>query len=192
MIIETLESSTHSIQLYLVQQSQKGDRQAQQELYKLYVGAMYNVCRRMMGNEDDAKDVLQDAFIDVFTKIKTLKDTGLFSAWVKRIVVNKCLNALKKQGRERPLAAYDVKTPSQEEVEIEGVDWTRHKAKEVRWAIDQISDGCKTVLNLYLFEGYDHKEIAEILDITESTSKAQYSKAKKKIRQLLEGSGVRR
>ncbi len=181
----TLESSKQSIQRYLVQRSQAGDRQAQQELYKLYVGAMYNICRRMMGNEDDAKDALQDAFIETFSKVKTLRNPDLFPAWIKRIVVNRCISALKKKQKEQPLSdTWEVADSAEED--REAIDWNSHEAKKVRWAIDQISDGCKTVLNLYLFEGYDHKEIAAILDITESTSKAQYSKAKKKIRKILE------
>jgi RNA polymerase sigma-70 factor (ECF subfamily) len=170
-----------SIQTYLVQRAKANDRQAQNELYKLYAGAMYNICRRMMGNEEDAKDVLQDAFIDAFSHLKNLKDEHLFSAWIKRIVVNHNLNALKKK-------RIDV-TPLKENfdaIEDDGDDRDlTYEVKRVMKAIDQISDGCKVVLNLYLFEGYDHQEIAEILSITESTSKAQYSKAKKKLREIL-------
>ena len=139
----------------------------------------------MMGNEDDAKDALQDAFIEVFSKVKNLRNPDLFPAWIKRIVINRCISALKKQQREQPLSeTLEVVDESTED--REAIDWNSHEAKKVHWAIDQISDGCKTVLNLYLFEGYAHKEIAGILDITESTSKAQYSKAKKKIRKILE------
>ena len=140
----------------------------------------------MMGNDDDAKDVLQDAFIEVFSKMNTLRNPDLFSAWIKRLVVNRCINSLKKQKHTDSLSdgidLADTSYKSQEDA-----DWQSYEAQKILWAIDQISDGCKTVLNLYLFEGYDHKEIAEILSITESTSKAQYSKAKKKVRQVLEG-----
>lgn len=181
-----MEASQHSIQRYLVERGQKGDRQAQQELYKLYVGAMYNVCRRMMGNDDDAKDALQEAFIEAFSKMKTLRNPELFSAWIKRLVVNQCINALKKQKRTSLLNdGIDLADNNHEQQEA--ADWQSYEAQRILWAIDQISDGCKTVLNLYLFEGYDHKEIAGILSITESTSKAQYSKAKKKVRKILEG-----
>lgn len=181
----SLNAGDQTIYKYLVQRSQKGDRKAQNELYKLYVGAMYNICRRMMGNEEEAKDVLQDAFISVFGMIKNLKDTAMFSAWIKRIVINHCINALKKK---------KIFTTSLEEKHdlVDGTayyDEESYQASEIKnvlKAIDQISEGCRTVLNLYLFEGYDHKEIGQILSITESASKAQYSKAKSKIRMILE------
>jgi RNA polymerase sigma-70 factor (ECF subfamily) len=164
-----------------VQRARHKDRQAQQELYKLYAGAMYNICRRMMGNEEDAKDVLQEAFIDVFSRLHTLNDDKLFAAWIKRIVINHCLNELKRKKVDfRYLnERFDVPEP----VPDAGPD--EYEVKRVLRAIDQISDGCKVVLNLYLFEGYDHQEIAEILSISESTSKAQYSKARKKVREIL-------
>lgn len=179
---ERLEAESQSIREYLIDRSQKGDRQAQNELYKLYVGAMYNICRRMMGNEEDAKDVLQEAFIDAFLNLKKLKNSKLFSAWLKRIVINHCINALKKKRIEANPIAEGFDIPDQ--VEEQG-NFVQLEAKKILKAIDKISDGCKIVLNLYLFEGYDHKEIAQILSITESTSKAQYSKAKKKIRKVL-------
>ena len=179
-----LEAESHSIREYLVDRSQKGDRQAQNELYKLYVGAMYNICRRMMGNDEDAKDVLQEAFIDAFVNIKKLKQAKLFSAWLKRIVINHCINALKKKRIEANPFAEGFDVPDVSEDDHHG-GVMQMEAKKIMKAIDKISDGCKIVLNLYLFEGYDHKEIAQILSITESTSKAQYSKAKKKIRKVL-------
>lgn len=176
-----MESGQQSIHKYLINRSQTGDRQAQSELYKLYVKAMYNISRRMMGNEEDAKDVLQDSFIHAFTKLNTLKDEGMFTAWLKRIVVNHCLNALKKrQKMDMNLEAY---TPEEDRTNQEIHSF---KIQQVLQALDHISAGCRTVLNLYVFEGYDHAEIAKILKISESASKAQYSKAKSKIRDLLQ------
>jgi RNA polymerase sigma-70 factor (ECF subfamily) len=136
----------------------------------------------MLGNEDDAKDLLQDVFVDVFLKLERLKEINTFSAWIKRITVNKCINSIKKK---RVLAvsiedemdfAYD---------ESDGDYIVSYETANIMQAIDQISDGCRTVLNLYLFEGYDHKEIGQILAITESASKSQYSKAKSKVRRIL-------
>lgn len=179
----TVDSGEQTIHIYLVQRSQRGDRQAQNELYKLYARAMFNICRRMMGNDEDAKDVLQEAFITAFGSIRSLKNESTFSAWIKRIVVNHCLNALKK----KRIMTVDI--DEHDQCEDEGTDtdnYSRYEARRILSAIDQISEGCKTVLNLYLFEGYDHKEIGQILGITESASKAQYSKARSKIRNLLE------
>lgn len=172
-----------TIHIYLVERCQRGDRQAQNELYKLYVGAMYNICRRMMGGEEEAKDVLQDAFITAFSSIHTLKNEITFGAWLKRIVINHCLNAIKKK---RLLTTELEEHHDFEEQSAEDMDYCDLEARKVLQAIDNISEGCRTVLNLYLFEGYDHKEIGQILGISESASKAQYSKAKSKIRKLLD------
>ena len=178
-----LELSQNSVHLYLVDKCIDGDRKAQFELYKLYNKAMFNICRRMMGNEEDAKDVLQDAFISAFTRLHSFKRDSTFGAWLKRIVINHCINALNK--KRIHFEEIDDRIDLSFE-ENENTDYSRISAEKILNAIDKISDGCKTVLNLYLFEGYDHKEIAGILNISESTSKAQYSKARKKIRNLIE------
>jgi len=178
-----LQTGQKSIHTYLILKSQEGDRRAQNELFKLYADAMYNICRRMMGDEDDAKDVLQDSFIHAFTKIKGLRNIETFSAWIKRIVINHCINALKKKS----ILVNDIDDEG-DFVENEEEDTSseiKFEAQRILKAIDRISEGCKTVLNLYLFEGYDHKEIAQILNISESASKAQYSKARAKVRKIL-------
>ena len=178
-----MESGHQTLHKYLISQSKLGDRKAQNELYHLYVDAMYNLCRRMMGNSDDAKDVLQDAFVHAFTKIDTLKEEALFSAWLKRIVINRCINTLKKRKLyTQSLEDQDMKAEPIESPE----NYRKEQIQLVKGALDRISPGCRTVLNLYVFEGYDHGEIAQILSISESASKAQYSKAKSKIRQLIQ------
>jgi len=181
-----LESGEHTIQAYLVKQSKKGDRQAQNELYRLHVDAMYNICRRMIGDEDEAKDALQESFIDAFTKLNTLEHEVTFSAWLKRIVVNKCINTLRKN--KNHFSSLEEEPELQIEADTGQYDdsITKKGAAKIMNALDNISEGCRTVFNLYLFEGYDHKEIGQILSISESASKAQYSKAKSKIRNLLE------
>ncbi len=138
----------------------------------------------MMGNEEEAKDILQDAFVSAFTKLNTFNRESTFGAWLKRIVINHCLNALNK--KKLYFEEINDKAENQLAEDYHDSDYAKIGAGKILNAIDRISAGCKTVLNLYLFEGYDHKEIAGILDITESTSKAQYSKAKKKIRHLIE------
>ena len=179
--LENLDSGQQSIHKYLVVKSKEGDRRAQSELYGLYAKAMFNICRRLMGDEEEAKDALQDAFVDAFLKIHTLENENLFSAWIKRIVVNKCINTLRK----KKLEMVEINDRTDYVEEEEDTDFRRFEAGRIMRAIDQISEGCRTVLNLYLFEGYDHKEIGTILGVTESASKAQYSKAKAKIRKLL-------
>ena len=178
-----MQTGQKSIHGYLILKSQEGDRRAQHELFKLYANAMYNICRRMIGDDDDAKDVLQDAFVHAFVKIKGLRNINTFPAWIKRIVINHCINALKKKN----LATIEIeeKAVYSESTLDENAEPIKYEVEKVMRAIDKISEGCKTVLNLYLFEGYDHKEIGVILNISESASKAQYSKAKAKIREIL-------
>ena len=178
-----MQSGEQTIHKYLVQRSQKGDRNAQNELYKLYVKAMYNICRRMVVDPEAAKDVLQDAFIQAFTNIASLQNEAMFSAWLKRIVINHCINYLKKQ---RVLVSELNESVTQMKEDHDEPAYSEEDVKRVLQAIDQISEGCRVVLSLYLFEGYDHKEIGQILNISESASKAQYSKAKAKIRKLLQ------
>ena len=178
-----MQTGQKSIHSYLILKSQEGDRRAQNELFKLYANAMYNICRRMMGDDDDAKDVLQDAFIHAFMKIKGLRNIDTFSAWIKRIVINHCINALKKKN----LKTSELENEAELMEVADDPDHNRQgwETRKVLKAIDKISEGCRTVLNLYLFEGYDHKEIAQILSISESASKAQYSKAKAKVRKII-------
>lgn len=137
----------------------------------------------MMGDQEEAKDVLQEAFIHAFTQLNKLQSESAFPAWIKRVVVNHCLNALKKKSvifiSEEGLPD-DPDNGNDDFLEQKEI-----KLDKVMAAVDKLSEGCKTVLNLYAFEGYDHSEIAHILNITESASKSQYSKAKRRIRELI-------
>jgi RNA polymerase sigma factor (sigma-70 family) len=181
------EKVSQDIHNYLVERCLQGDRRAQQELYKLYAPQMFNVCRRFMGRQEEAEDALQEAFVQAFTKLNTFKFEATFGAWLKRIVINKCIGIL--QQKRLLTSSIDEKFDLMESDSQEPNEDIQYEVKKVMQAIDEISDGCKLVLNLYLFEGYDHGEIAEILNITESTSKAQYSKARKKVRQILAEKG---
>ena len=166
----------------LILRAQRGESRAQERLYGLYVQAMYNICRRIMGDEEEARDLLQESFVDAFQKLRTLRDVNTFSSWIKRIVTNNCINAVRK----KRLVMMEMREGFDAvEDEDEDFDYTKYRANQVMNAIEILPDGCRTVLSLYLFEGYDHKEIGAILGITESASKAQYCKAKAKIRNFL-------
>lgn len=182
---EGLEPGQQSIHKYLVVRCKEGDRRAQNELYRIFANAMFNICRRMMGSEEDGRDVMQESFIDAFTKMHKLREEVTFSAWLKRIMVNNCINALRKRKLEAFNLEDDFDLPDEDDSWVKD-DFTTNEAKKVMKAIDHISEGCRTVLNLYLFEGYDHKEIGQILSISEAASKSQYSKAKARIRKLID------
>ena len=177
-----MKGETQDIHKHLIERSRQGDQGAQSELYRLYAGAMYNICRRMMGDEEEAKDILQESFVDAFLKLASLRELSTFSLWIKRIVTNNCINALRK----RRLMTVELKEgwDTMEEDDSD-FDYHKYKAELIMSAVDKLPDGCRTVLTLYLFEGYDHKEISQILSISESASKAQYCKAKARIRNEL-------
>jgi RNA polymerase sigma-70 factor (ECF subfamily) len=143
---------------------------------------MFNVAYRITSREEDAEDALQEAFISAFRNLESYRGDSAFGAWIKRIVVNKAINILKKRRFESipDDDRWDVaeENDSSEYKEELTVDRVKH-------AIEQLPDGYRAVLSLYLLEGYDHQEIAEILTISESTSKSQLNRAKGKLRELL-------
>ena len=170
----------------IVEKCKRGNRRAQFELYRLYSKAMYNVCLRMARNEQDAEDLLQNSFVDVFSKLHTFRYQSSVDAWIKRITVNNFINHLKRNRLFfEELEERHVEVPAKAEQEMYepplGLD-----VETVKKAVYSLPDGYRAVFTLYLFEGYDHKEIASILEITEATSKSQYSRARKKLKELLE------
>lgn len=143
---------------------------------------MFNVSFRITGNEEDAEDALQEGFINAFRSLDSYRGDATFGAWLKRIVVNKAINVVKRKKHE-PIPEddrFDV-AEEQEPEEYKG----ELSVERVKTAIDQLPDGYRSVLSLYLMEGYDHQEIAEIMGITESTSKSQLNRAKNKLKEIL-------
>lgn len=178
-----------SVHRDIIESCKKGNRQSQFELYRLYSKAMYNICLRMVKNELDAEDLLQNSFSDVFSKLYSFRYKSSIGAWIKRIVINNCINFLKK--KRLRFAELDERVSSREVVEAPVVEDKGLTVENVNNALLQLPDGYRVVFSLYLMEGYDHKEIAEILSISEATSKSQYSRAKSKLRQLLQGQAMR-
>ena len=164
----------------------KGNRSAQHRMYRMYCDAMYNVCYRMTGTEMQAQDVLQESFIDVFKNLHAFRGDSSLGAWIKRIVINHCLNHLK----QRKIVFEEIKdqyadTLWQESDDHDDEDAQTYEVNRVKNAIMMLPDGYRQVLTLYLIDGYDHREIAEILGIQESGSKSQYSRARAKLREIL-------
>ena len=143
---------------------------------------MFNVGYRITRSEEDAQDVLQEAFINAFRNLDRYRGDATFGAWLKRIVVNKAINALNKRKHE-PIPEDERWDVAEEEPMVEYGDGLT--VERVKRAIEQLPDGYRSVLSLYLLEGYDHQEIAEIMGITESTSKSQLNRAKNKLREFL-------
>ena len=160
----------------------QGDSAAQFELYKCYNKAMYNVALRIINFEEEAEDILQEAFLEAFTRIGDFRQESTFGLWLKQIVINKSINYLRKRKLEF-VSVDESKEIANEDVD-DSADLTL-KVDEVKTAIKRLPDGYRVVLSLYLLEGYDHEEIAHILKISENTSRTQYMRAKQKLKKLL-------
>ena len=165
----------------IIELSKARNSQAQFQLYQLYSKAMYNICYRMMNNREEAEDMLQESFTEAFMKIDTFRFESAFGAWLKRITINKCINALKKRKAEM---VYTDNIPENYEDDHD-FDPQGLNTAHVQQAMEELPEGYRIVFSLFLLEGYDHSEIGQILGISESTSKSQYSRARQKIQEIL-------
>ena len=177
-----MEASTLNIHADLIERCKDHDRSAQFEIYKLYSKAMFNTALRITGEQIEAEDVLQDAFVSAFNHLESYRQDASFGAWLKRIVINTALNHVRKKKKDLMLAD-DLINEERETWEEESEPL--YSVESVKRAMRALPSGFRTVLSLYLFEGYDHKEISEILGISESTSKSQYKRAKDKLKMIL-------
>ncbi len=161
----------------------KGDVRAQYQLYSLYSKAMYSICVRMTNQVEEAEDMLQESFSYAFSKLGSFRFESSFGAWLKRIVVNTCINHLKKRKVDLVYTEqHNDPAPDDDYVDYLEI---RFQVEGVMKAMEKLPDGYRVVFSLYLLEGYDHKEISQILGISESTSKSQFLRAKQKIKEIL-------
>lgn len=166
----------------LLQGCRNNDPIAQQELYQQYSPKMLSVCYRYAKTREDAEDMLQEAFIKVFTQIQQFENRGSLEGWILRIVVHTCINHLKKNKKfnENVELAFAGNIMIRED-NVQGM----MQAKQIVECIRALPIGYRTVLNLYAIEGYSHREIGVLLDIEESTSRSQYTRAKQMLEDLL-------
>ena len=152
----------------------KGERKMQQELYDRFASKMYGVCLRYAGNTEEAEDILQEGYIKIFKKIGSYRGEGSFEGWIRRIFVNTAIEHFRRKTYLQPIT-------EKEESTVEGTYLTvldNLAEKDIIGLVQQLSPGYRTVFNMYVVEGYPHKQIAEILGISEGTSKSQLSRAK--------------
>lgn len=158
----------------LIEGCLNGDRLAQELLYKQFSPKMYAVCLRYAGKADDAQDILQDGFVKVFKNLHMYRGDGSFEGWVRRIFVNTAIEHYRRQVNLYPV------TENHENLfearDLSALD--NLSMKDIMKIIQELSPGYRTVFNLYVIEGYSHKEIAEIVGISEGTSKSQLARAK--------------
>lgn len=167
----------------LIKSCKKGDRQAQQQLYERYAPKMLGVCRRYIKDFDAAEDVLVQAMFKVLTKLDKYSGTGNFEGWIRRITVNESLMYLRKQ---------NLKMTNELPIHEASTDWSileYIQAEDILKILEQLPDGYRTIFNLFVVEGYKHREIAEKLGISINTSKSQLILAKKRLKQILEQIG---
>jgi RNA polymerase sigma-70 factor (ECF subfamily) len=137
----------------------------------------------MVSNHSDAEDVLQNSFLDVFTRLDSFRFESSIGAWIKRIVINNCINFLNKRRiRFDELDEHHIEI----EEEATATDSMTLNVPLIHTAISELPEGYRVVLSLYLLEGYDHTEIAQILNISEATSKSQYSRARQRLKQIIQ------
>lgn len=177
----------HDIHIDLVKASKKNDRKAQIKLYELYSKTMYNTSLRIVKDTQWAEDIMQESFLSAFAALPNFREEVPFGIWLRKIVINKSLDELRKQ---KPIfeeiKEEDLQTDEQ-------VDWEEAKKENeqlvhtVKKALAELPDGYRIILSLSLFEGYDHEEISKILNITQSTSRSQLARAKKRLIEKLKG-----
>ena len=173
-----------SFHIDLVEKCKANDRKAQMKLYQQYCEGMFCVAMRFLKNEDDAEDVLQESFIKAFQKLDQFSGEVTFGAWLKRIVINKCLDFIKSSKMKY--------TEIQENTLhiVEDDDWTVEEGisiEEIKAAMKQLPDKYSHVVQLYLIEGFDHREISEILDLREATCRTRLLRGKGYLKELLKG-----
>ncbi len=168
----------------LIERGVGGERKALSELYKLYSRAMFNVSMRILNSREDSEEALQDAFTEAFMKLRTFRYESTFGSWLKRIVINRSINlALKRKmifAREDELK--NIPSDTDEDRDYEKIHF---EVALIIKAMESLPNGFRIVFSLYMIEGYDHEEIAGILNITESTSKSQLHRAKIKIKEII-------
>jgi len=166
----------------VVEKCKANDRAAQLQLYRKYCDGMFVVANRFVKNADDAEDVLQESFIKAFQKIHQYKGDVTFGAWLKRIVVNKSIDFLKSKKDKVSIDEQDMQVVAEDD------NWNVSAVisiDEVRLAIDQLQEKYKYVVLMFLVEGYDHQEIAEVLNISSSACRTRLSRGKNQLKELL-------
>jgi RNA polymerase sigma-70 factor (ECF subfamily) len=180
------EKREFNIHQELINRSSKGDRKAQEELYRLYYRAMYSICLRILNDPVEAEDTMQEAFLAAFIKLGQYRGEMSFGSWLKRIVINKAIDILRtKRIRFEELdekQEYDLEPDPELD---DSPEETASLIRRIKDAVRNLPEGFRVVLTLSLFEGYDHEEIAMILGISESTSRSQLARAKKKLIEYL-------
>lgn len=182
-LIQMLFSKTkyRDIHHQLIANCKKGNQKAQLEIYKLYYKAMYNSALRILKNQADAEDVMQDSFLDAFTRIQLYREEGSFGGWLKRIVINNAMDFIRNQKPTNEIDESHILLTDEEGDCIEN----DCRLEDIKEAMNMIKQEYRIIISLYLFEGYDHEEIASIQNITYGLSRTRYSRARQSLLKVI-------
>lgn len=175
---ELLNEKVKDIHQDLIDRCKHNDQIAQMKLYDLYYKAVYNAALRIVKDPMEAEDIMQESFLNAFTNIKSFRSESSFGTWIKKIAINRSLNAIRKQSPDI-LDFPEGNIPDQ--VEESETYYEKFSMDQIRNEINELPEGYSVVLNLHLFEGMDHDEIGQILNIKPVTSRSQYMRAKQKL-----------
>lgn len=164
-----------------------GDRVAQKQLYDKYNALFFAICLRYMPTKEDAEDVLIIGFTSIFTKIGSFKQEGSFEGWMKRIIVNTAITALRSNSKHYEMKQGNEKLGKRGRVESANMIYSQINVKDILSQIQQMPAGYRTIFSLYAIEGYSYEEIAQLLEISIGTVRSQLSKARKTLQKKLEG-----
>lgn len=174
--------SLHKNPTNLIEKAKKGERRAQQKLFQQLAPVMLGICRRYINSIDLAEGVMLSGFLKMFENIDSFKNEGSFEGWVKRIMINESLSFLRKEKKFETVEETEIENKQDHAIEME----TSFEVDEIQNAIDELPEGYRVVFVLYVIEGYKHREIAKLLEISENTSKTQLFKARKMLQEKLE------
>lgn len=179
-----LGSAVTNIHKNLIDACRLNDRKAQLEIYKLYYKAMYNTSLRIVNDPMEAEDIMQDSFLDAFRKIDSYRGESSFGSWLKRIVINRSIDVVKRSRQVFSIDESNMDIPDAVDEE-DNVEILSLRIDEIRKTILMLPESYRVVLSLYLIEGYDHDEIAQILEISNNLSRIRYFRAKQKLLEYL-------
>lgn len=178
-----LETQQRFIHLDLVEACRNGNRAAQSKIYRLYYRAMYNASLRILNDPAEAEDAMQEGFIAAFQRLDTYAGDGSFGSWLKRIVVNHSLDLLRKRKEKTSIEEAGIELVDDNEEESE--EEILYKVREIKMAMQQLNEDYRVILSLSLFEGYDHEEISDILNISYNNVRTRFSRARQRLLQLI-------
>lgn len=171
---------------FLLSGCKRNDRRSQESLYKLFAGKMYAICLSYAGERPLAQDILQESFIKVFRNIDNYKNDGSLEGWIRRIVANTAIDHIRKKKRE---GNYIDIEPGNQDLQAPDSVLKMIGFNELMQQVERLPEGARMIFNMHALDGYSHKEIAERLNITEGTSKSQFSRARKLLMNFISHAG---